>query len=311
MKKNLAAAGLAAAVGIAGMGVMAGCGTEENTSQITVAFSRPSTSGTYGAFNELVKSTADNTTIDKALKAGGKFSRNVQTSSENGTVIADVYANKHSLGYISLGLVEANKDKIKSVKVDGIEPTVANIGSGDYKLSRPFNFIYKTETGLTDLAQNFIDFLNSAQGQQVIGQDYIGLGVTVTDYKPYEGSLTKLTFTGSTSVQPLMNGEDKDGKHVPGLIEKFKEANPGKKFTIECSGSGSGQGETDAAGGLNDFGMISREPGSGYTEADGYTAVQIAIDGIAVIVNKDAALTNVTLDQLYDLYMKGVAVDCG
>lgn len=306
MTKKLVAIGLAAAVMAAGVGVMAGCGGSES-SEIRVAFSRPATSGTYGAFNELVKNT-DGKTIAEALKEdGGEFSRNVQMSSENGTVITDVYGNKNSLGYISLGLVEANSDKIKSVKVDGVEASVANINNGSYQLSRPFNLIYRTETGLSDLAQNFLDFIGSEEGQAIVGRDYIGLGVTVSDYAPYEGTLTKLTLWGSTSVQPLMNGEGSGSDYIPGLIAAYREKNPG--ITVECGGDGSGAGEKGAAAGTCDFGMISRAAGSGYSSEDGYTTVQIAIDGIAIIVNKDVALSNVTMNELYDLYINGTAIE--
>lgn len=306
MKRKFLTVGLAAAVMAAGMGAMAGCGG--GVTDITVAFSRPSTSGTYGAFNELVKNSEGKTIAD-ALKEGD-FSRNVQFSSENGTVISDVNANRHAIGYISLGLVEANRDKIKAVKVGGVEATVANIENGSYKLSRPFNLIYKTDAGLSDLAQNFLDFINSSAGQETVNADYIGTGVTVPAYTPYAGTQTKLVFSGSTSIQPLMNGEDKNGVHVKGLIEKFKDANPGKNFTVECSGSGSGQGEKDAAAEKCDFGMISREPGGEYTAEKGYTCVKIAIDGIAIVVQKDVALGNVTMDQLYDLYLNGKAIAC-
>ena len=233
--------------------------------------------------------------IDDFISDGGSFARNVQTSQETGNVIADVAATSNGLGYISLGSVAANTDKIKAVKVNGVEATVANIEAGTYKLSRPFNFVYRTSEGLNDLAQNFIDFIESADGQELVNEDYIGQAETVKNYTPYAGTEKVLTLTGSTSVQPLMNEF---------IIPAFLKLNRG--ITVNCSGTGSGQGETDSVAGKNNLGMISRELGSDY--ADTLTAYTIALDGIAVIVQKDVNLSNVTFDQLYNLYINGTAI---
>ncbi len=299
MKKRMMSIGLAAAVMAVGVGVMSGCREEADATQyVTVAFSRPSTSGTYGAFNELVKSTSENKTIAAAIEGGNEFAACVQTSQENGTVITDVSNNKNSLGYVSLGLVEANASKIKAVQVNGVDATVANIENGTYKLARPFNLIYDPNKELSDLAQNFLDFIDSSAGQTCIKKEYIGQATTVKEYTPYSGTLTTLTLIGSTSVQPLMNEE---------IIPAFKAANPGKNFTINCSGSGSGQGESDYTNDGVDFGMLSRAT---KVAADLVTVKTIALDGIAVIVQKDVALTNVTMDQLYDLYLKGTRIEC-
>lgn len=298
MKKKILAIGLATAMSVTAVGLMAGCGgSGAEVDSITAAFSRPSTSGTYGAFNELV-ANKDGKTIDEAINDDGlEFASCVQISNETGTVITDVSNTPNALGYISLGSVAANTDKIKAIKVEGVEATVANIEAGTYKLSRPFNFVYQTEKGIGDLAQNFIDFIESAQGQELVNEDYIGTAETVKEYTPYSGTATKLTLTGSTSVQPLM---------IDFIIPAFKELNPG--ITVECSGTGSGQGETDAVAGNNDLGMISRELGASY--ADTLSAYTIALDGIAVIVQKDVRLSNVTFDQLYNLYINGTAIPC-
>lgn len=299
MSKKFLAIGVAAALSVTAIGVMAGCNpvSGDDVTAITAAFARPSTSGTYGAFNELVVNS-DGKSIDEAINDDGLDPAScVQTSNETGTVITDVSNTPNALGYISLGSVAANTDKIKAVNVEGVEPTVANIEAGTYKLSRPFNFVYKTETGLSDLAQNFIDFIESADGQELVNKDYIGQAETEKEYTPYAGEEKTLTLTGSTSVQPLM---------IDFIIPAYQKLNPG--ITIECSGTGSGQGETDAAGGLNDLGMISRALGSDYEGT--LTAYTIALDGIAVIVQKDVNLSNVTFDQLYNLYMNGTAIPC-
>lgn len=299
MKKKFLAIGVAAALSVTAVGMMAGCGpaSADGVTEITAAFSRPNTSGTYGAFNELVVNS-EGKSIDEAINDDGlDFAACVQYSQETGNVVTDVAANPNALGYISLGAVAANSNQIKAVQVNGVDATVANIENGSYALSRPFNFVYRTEEGISDLAQNFIDFIESAQGQELVNEEYIGQAEEVKEYTPYSGSERTLTLTGSTSVQPLMRDF---------IIPAYQELNPG--ITIECSGSGSGQGESDAVAGNNDLGMISRALGSDY--ADTLTAYTIALDGIAVIVQKDVALTNVTFDQLYNLYMNGTPIPC-
>ena len=286
-----------AALSLTTMCIAAGCNPAGgNPGAITAAFIRPSTSGTYGAFNELIVNS-EGKSIHEALNEDGLvFAACVQESKETGTVVVDVSSNPQSLGYISLGAVEANSSKIKAVKVNGVEATVENIKSGDYQLARPFNFVYNTEKGLSDLAQNFIDFIESEQGQELVNRDYIAQVQTIKEYTPYAGDQKTLTLTGSTSVQPLMRE----------IITVYQQLNP--TITIECSGSGSGQGESDAVAGNNDLGMISRELGEKYVQT--LTAYTIALDGIAVIVQKDVALTNVTFDQIYKLYISGTPIPC-
>ena len=270
---------------------LAGCATTASADYITTAIARPSTSGTRGAFDELVKNSEGNT-----LAKVPTFADCVLEASETGNVIVNVSQNVKALGYISLGSVAGNKD-IKAVKVENVEATVENITSGDYKLARPFNLVYPEGETLNDLTQNFISFIESTEGQQIINQEYIGQVKNPVSYVAYTGTVTTLTLTGSTSVQPLMRT----------LAAKYQELNTSKNITINISGSGSGQGITDAQAGNNDLGMISRDLKAGET---GLTAYKMADDGIAVIVNAACPLTNVTMDQIYNLYANGTQIEC-
>lgn len=105
----------------------------------------------------------------------------------------------------------------------------------------------------------------------------------------------ELNITGSTSVQPLMEK----------LAAAYEETN--ENVTINVSGGGSGVGVEDAAAGKVDFGMASRE-----LKDDEKATVKgqaIALDGIALIVNKDSTLTSVTKAQVKALYENGTAID--
>ena len=67
----------------------------------------------------------------------------------------------HSLGSLS--------DKVKAVKVEGVEPAIDTVLSGTYKISRPF--IYVTGDALSDAAQLFIDFVMSEEGQIIVAEN--------------------------------------------------------------------------------------------------------------------------------------------
>src|SRR5665647_33762 len=94
---------------------------------------------------------------------------------------------------------------------------------------------------------------------------------------------------GSTSVQPLSEE----------LAAVFMDANP--DYTVDVQGGGSGQGIKSIQEGIADIGALSRnlkdeEKGSVSKE------ITIALDGIAVVVNKDTTVTNLTLEQIRQIY---------
>lgn len=267
------------------------CGASES-SKITQAVTREDGSGTRSAFDELVKSS-EGVSIEKALETAFAFASNVSEANSTNNVVTKVAASPVALGYISLGSISANAEKVKAVKVEGVEATKENVVNGSYLLSRPFNIVYRTYEGLSDLAKNFISYIESAEGQTIIDEGYIAAAQTVVEYTPYTGELTTLTLTGSTSVQPVMNE----------LAAAYKKHNP--SVTVNVSGDGSGQGVSDAMNGTNDIGMISRELKS---SEQGLVSRKIADDGIAVIVNKNCPLANVTFDQIFRLYLEGTPI---
>ena len=102
-----------------------------------------------------------------------------------------------------------------------------------------------------------------------------------------------VNITGSSSVSPLM------GK----LADAYKKEHGDVKITVTTSDSGTGV--KDAQSGLNDFGMASRNL---KTSETGVVSKQIATDGIALIVNKESAVANVTSEEVYELYANGTAI---
>ena len=267
MKKFLAL--LSCAVLVAATAV--GCGSQNE--KITVV-SREDGSGTRSAFSELmgvVKDDKDNTT-DTA-----------EVTNSTSVMLTTVAGNQAAIGYVSLGSLN---DTVKAVKVDGVEATAENVKAGKYAVSRPFNIV--TGKDLTPLAQDFISYILSTDGQAVVDEKGY---ISVTQGEAYKasGQTGTLTIAGSTSVAPLMEV----------LADKYMALNSGVKIEIQQSGSSAGI--TSAVEGVCQIGMASRELKDSET-AKGVTAIKIAMDGIAVIVNKDNSFSELTSDQIRKIY---------
>lgn len=268
MKKKLLTALIAAALAAT---ALVSCGKQNDT--ITVV-SREDGSGTRGAFTELMGIDKDGTdrTYAKA-----------EISNSTSVVISTVAGNKNAIGYISLGSLN---DSVKAVKVDNVEATVVNVKNGSYKISRPF--IIATKDEISDLAADFIKFILSDDGQAIVSEKYITIGGNgaYTD----SGLSGKVTLAGSTSVSPLMDE----------LAAAYKALNP--DVTIEIQQSGSGAGIQSAIEGVCDIGMSSRELKDSEKEA-GLTPTVMALDGIAVIVNKDNSVDALSSEQIQSIYV--------
>lgn len=245
------------------------------TGEITV-LSREDGSGTRGAFIELFG-------IEQKNDAGEKedmTTDDAQITNSTSVMMTTVQGNPKAIGYISLGSLD--ESVVKAVEIDGAAPTVENVKAGTYKVVRPFNIATKGEA--SEVAQDFINFIMSADGQKVVSENGY---ITVNDAAPaYAASGVS---GGSSSVTPVM--------------EKLKEAymalNP--DVTVEVQQSDSTTGMTSTIDGAYDIGMASRELKDSELEA-GLTPTVIAQDGIAVIVNKENALTGLTSEQVLSIY---------
>ena len=241
--------------------------------------SREDGSGTRGAFIELfgveVKNNAGEKVDMTTLSAVITNSTSVMMT----TVAGDPY----SIGYVSLGSLN---DTVKALKIDGAEATADNIKAGTYKVSRPFNIV--TGASVSDNAQDFIDFILSTEGQAVVADNGC---IPLDDTAAYTGKMSsgKVVVAGSSSVTPVM--------------EKLKEAylalNPGVE--IEVLQSDSSTGVNSAIDGSCDIGMASRELKDSEVEK-GATATVIATDGIAVVVNLENPVDDLTAEQVRAIF---------
>ena len=144
-----------------------------------------------------------------------------------------------------------------------------------------------TKAGLSDVANDFISFIMSKDGQAVVTEEkYISVSNEEFKSTMPEG---KITVAGSSSVTPLMEA----------LKEAYLKVN--KNATIDIQQNDSTTGVNSAIEGICDIGMASRELKD--TEvAGGVKSTAIAMDGIAVIVNKDNAVDDLTSDQVKSIF---------
>lgn len=286
MTKKITATAL---FGVLAVSAFAGCGgasSSSNGSSDAAKFDASKTisvvtreegSGTRDAFTELT---------GVLVKDGDNKTDNTTTSAVtiNSTeaVITNVKDNEAAIGYISLGSLN---DTVKALKIGGVEATADNVKSGDYAVSRPFNIAYKGE--LSDVAQDFVDYIMSSDGQKIVSDNGY---VTVSENAAYSGKKPsgKISVAGSSSVSPVMEK----------LAEAYQQVNTNAKVEIQTSDSSAGM--QSAMGGTCDIGMASRDLKD--EEKSALKVETIAKDGIAVIVNNANTCDDLTLDQVKSIY---------
>lgn len=263
--------------------VVAGCGGEEqssfDTSKEINVISREDGSGTRGAFIELFG-------IEQKNAAGEKVDHTTDEASitnSTSVMMTNIAGNQYAIGYISLGSLN---DTVKALKIDGAQASVSNIKNGSYKISRPFNIA--TASNLSEVTTDFINYIKSADGQKVIEDNGY---ISAFDEPAYAGNKPsgKIVVAGSSSVTPVMEK----------LKEAYLELNP--NATIEIQQSDSTTGMTSTIEGICDIGMASRALKNSELEK-GLTGLAIALDGIAVIVNNNCSIDNLSSEQVKAIF---------
>ena len=250
-----------------------------DTSNAITVVSREDGSGTRGAFIELLGIEVkgdDGTKKDMTTKEA-------IIADKTDVMMTNVANDPYAIGYVSLGSLGGT---VKAVDIDGGKATAENVKNGTYNVQRPFNIATKGEP--TGLAKDFIDFILSKEGQEVVvGGKYIAVDESLP---AFAGTLPagKIVIAGSSSVTPIMEK----------LREAYLALNTGA--TIEVQMSDSTAGMTAAIDGICDIGMASRELKD--AEKAELTGIVIALDGIAVIVNNENPLTNLTSEQVRAIF---------
>lgn len=262
--------------------ILSGCGHEEawNPDNDITIVAREDGSGTRGAFTEL---------FALEQEEGGKLldmtTLEAQITNSTAVTIGTVAEDEYAIGYISYGSLNQS---VKALAIDGAKISEETIKSGDYQIARPFNIVTKTYKESSEVA-DFIHFIKSRQGQKVVSEaGFVSLEADA-DYKS-SGLSGKLVVGGSSSVSPVMEK----------LIEAYQQANP--QMEVEMQSTDSTTGVTATLEGGYDIGMISRDlkPSEG---SRGLQATVIAVDGIAIIVNKLNDLDALTSAEVQKIYL--------
>ena len=273
--KRIFALVLTFALTLCTLGALTSCGGakfDENKNISVVA--REDGSGTKSAFMEII-----------GLKGKADVS-GVIIGANTAAVLNEVKGNPLAIGYDSLGYVT---DDVKTLKVDGVAPTVENVKNGTYKISRPLNVVYQESKVASDVNTAFLTFLQSSDAQSIISENgYVSTKEGAVAYTVVPGLSGNIAISGSTSLKPLMEK----------LAARFESIQSGVKVTV--GGGGSGTGYNDAKNGVSDFGMISETFKT--EKAENCTYYEVAKDGIAVIVNKANPLDNISMEDLKNIY---------
>ena len=203
MKKKVLAIVTAALIG-----TTAFAATASAASGTIDVISREDGSGTRGAFIELfgIEEKQGDEKVDMTTE-------DASITNSTSVMMTTVAGDENAIGYISLGSLN---DTVKAVKIDGAEASAENVANDTYKVSRPFNII--TTDKLSDAAQDFENYIMSADGQQIVEDN--GYIKVADDAKAYEQSDAegKVVVAGSSSVTPVMEK----------LKEAYEKANGGK-----------------------------------------------------------------------------------
>ena len=193
--KSISFSGIALILSMAVL--LTGCFGEKgfNPENSITVMSREDGSGTRGAFIELFG-------IEKKNDAGEKIDYTTQEAlitNSTSVMLTNVAGDINAIGYISLGFLN---DTVKALKIDGVEPTVAEIEAGNYKTVRPFNFVLKNDKEQSPQVKDFLSYVMSSDGQKIVKENgYIPS--SGESYVPGKNISGKIVLAGSSSVTPL------------------------------------------------------------------------------------------------------------
>jgi len=264
--------------------VLTGCGGSGDANYIS-AVTREEGSGTRGAFVEIVGVTTadgnDNVFVEAEVAPG------------TSVMMTTVAGNPLAIGYASTG-VALSDNRVRAIAIDGVMPTVENMLNGTYAIQRPFLIGYNRDNVLSELAQDFVDFIFSSQGQEVVAD---------RGYVPFVQDAPQYTAIGMSGVI-VVNGSSSVYSLMQHLSSAYREINPDVR--IDIHGAGTGHGISAARDGLADIAMSSRDLRE--SELEFISPLTIAIDGIAVIVHPENDIAGLTLEQVRNIFLGEISV---
>lgn len=252
--------------------LLAGCGAETNVPDLSsmgdvVAVSREEGSGTRDEFERLVNTQETGT-------------KEIAASTEE--VLEKVSGNKNAIGYVAYSAIP-DEMNLKVIAVDAMPISEKAIKKGQYALCRNYYLAYSGE--LNAVEKDFLSYALSA-GQDIVGKYCIAVKASGTFLS--DRSNGEITINGSSSMAPI----------IQDMAEDYKAYNPNAAIAIEITDSTAGL--TSAISGGCGFAMSSRELKE--YEEELLTKNVIGTDAVAVIVNMENPIDNISTKQLKELY---------
>ena len=272
-------------------------------------YTRDATSGTRGAFQELVE-------FGDAEKKQEPLTDKAAETSGNGDMATKVGQDKAGIGYVSL-TTDFEGNNLKAVKFEGVQPAEEVVLDGSYSLKRPFAYVTRKagdypSKEVEQLVDAFIAFITESQEGMEAVKEADGI-VDATKAKPWEelkkdhpivdqdNSKFQIRTGGSTSVVKTMEAARDAFVPLAGNVE----------LIMNHTGSGDGfkrtlGGDKDGAGGI-DIGFASRDFKDEETVADGKVTGTYCQDAVVVVVEKSNPLEDLTKDQVRDIFTGKIA----
>ncbi len=259
------------------LSLLTACTTTENASEqrpITV-ITREEGSGTRSTFVELTG----------ILEEGIDYtSYEAMVLDSAGKVMTAVESDPNAIGYISLGSLN---ETVRALPIDGVNPSAEAIQDGSYALARPFYVIYGKDKPQTEVCDEFLEYLLSAEAQEIVMENHftpIGEGNAFESTQP----AGTIDIGGSVSVHNLMEK----------IVEGYEAQNP--NATIIINSQSSSAGIKGVQNNVFDIGMISRDLTD--TEEKTLDGLAFAKDGVAVVVNQDNEIETLSILELKHIY---------
>ena len=197
-------------------------------------------------------------------------------------VLSKVQEDKNAIGYVAYSSVSDDIEE-KILQVDGVLPSEESISKDSYPLCRDYYLAYDGE--LTEVERDFITYVMT-KGQDIVKDYCVPVKNTVTFLS--DKSKGTIRIEGSTSMEAMINS----------LAEDYEKENPNAE--IEVKATDSSRGLTASISGSCDLAMSSRELKD--YEAELLETKSIGRDAIAIVVNKENPVDNLTAKQIAKIY---------
>lgn len=261
--------------------MLVGCSSESGSDDIKV-FTRDSASGTREAFSSIIG--LETMSIDAA-----------ETTS-NGDMAKQVGATKNGIGYVSLS-TDLEVNNLRSIKYDGVAPSVDTVNDGSYKLARPFSFV-------TRAAGDF----DSDRKEQLVNAllDYMLLSTEGLEAILSEGGIVDVSkgvaWNTLSSKHPILKEDNSDlvlktggstsvSKTLDAVVESFIPVAGNFQYQPNHTGSSDGYkrslGEEKDGANSVDIGFASREFKSEEDVSKGLITGAYCLDAVVVVSHID------------------------